>query len=86
MGIMFLEMCVPNSALVNQFSQLSLTFLQISVGVHQWSSHHSAANFASPDTFAPERWLPDAPERYHGDKRAALQPFSLGPRGCLGRG
>ena len=60
-------------------------YFQISVGVHQWSTYHSGANFASPDTFAPERWLPDSPLKYHHDDKAALQPFSLGPRGCIGK-
>lgn len=60
--------------------------LQISVGVHQWSTYRSPANFASPDSFVPERWLSDAPESYLSDEKAALQPFSLGPRGCIGKG
>ncbi|KAI4284881.1 MAG: hypothetical protein L6R38_001090 [Xanthoria sp. 2 TBL-2021] len=56
-----------------------------SVGVHQWSTYRSSANFASPDTFDPERWLPEAPTKYRSDIKAALQPFSLGPRGCIGK-
>ncbi|MCJ1352148.1 MAG: hypothetical protein MMC33_002132 [Icmadophila ericetorum] len=57
----------------------------ISVGVHQWSAFHSSTNFASPDTFDPERWLPDAPAKYSKDIKAAFQPFSLGPRVCIGK-
>ncbi|MCJ1462457.1 hypothetical protein MMC07_001059 [Pseudocyphellaria aurata] len=57
----------------------------ISVGVHQWSACRSSDNFASPDTFAPERWLPNAPAKYRDDDPAAMQPFSLGPRGCIGK-
>ncbi|KAL8720308.1 MAG: hypothetical protein Q9225_002820 [Loekoesia sp. 1 TL-2023] len=56
-----------------------------SVGVHQWSTYRSNANFASPDKFAPERWFPDPPPEYRRDNKAVLQPFSLGPRGCLGK-
>jgi len=56
---------------------------QTSVGVHPWSAYLSAGNFKDPQTFAPERWLDD--ERYANDDRAACQPFSLGPRGCLGK-
>ncbi|KAL8989050.1 MAG: hypothetical protein Q9169_008449, partial [Polycauliona sp. 2 TL-2023] len=58
----------------------------VSVGVHQWSAYRSGDNFANPDTFDPNRWLADAPTKYCNDKQAALQPFSLGPRGCIGKG
>ncbi|KAL9018606.1 MAG: hypothetical protein Q9185_004122 [Variospora sp. 1 TL-2023] len=57
-----------------------------SVGVHQWSTYRDSTNFAFPDTFDPERFLPSPPERYREDNEAALQPFSLGPRGCIGKG
>ena len=57
----------------------------ISLGVHQWSAYRDAANFAEPDTFAPERWLSDAPARFAHDRKDALQPFSHGPRNCLGK-
>ncbi|KAL8811334.1 MAG: hypothetical protein Q9223_007554, partial [Gallowayella weberi] len=58
----------------------------ISVGVHQYSTYRSASNFAYPDTFDPERWMADSPLHYRDDKKEAWQPFSLGPRGCIGRG
>ena len=29
--------------------------------------------------------MPDPPAKYRNDNRAAFQPFSLGPRGCIGR-
>ncbi|KAL9122895.1 MAG: hypothetical protein Q9187_000546 [Circinaria calcarea] len=54
----------------------------ISVGVNQWAANHTSQNFLEPEQFIPERWLDDA--KYKEDKRAVLQPFSLGPRGCLG--
>ncbi|KAL8905669.1 MAG: hypothetical protein Q9207_002483 [Kuettlingeria erythrocarpa] len=57
-----------------------------SVGVHQWSADRNDANFANPDTFDPERFLPSPPEKYRHDDAAALQPFSMGPRGCIGKG
>ncbi|KAI0532402.1 benzoate 4-monooxygenase cytochrome P450 [Xylaria digitata] len=38
------------------------------------------ANFAEPESFKPERWLGQT-----DDQLDATQPFSLGPRGCLGR-
>lgn len=41
----------------------------------------SSANFEKPMKFAPERWI-GANKK---DVLEAVQPFSLGPRGCLGR-
>jgi cytochrome P450 len=51
------------------------------VSVWQWAAYHSTRNFAQPFDFLPERWL-DNP---HGDKLDAVQPFSIGPRNCIGR-
>lgn len=51
------------------------------VSVHAWSATHSATNWSNPEEFHPERWLIEDPR----DKREASQPFSLGPRGCIGR-
>jgi len=45
--------------------------------------YRSARNFRDPHAFVPERWLGD--EKYAGDRKAALQPFSVGPRDCLGK-
>ncbi|EUC34775.1 hypothetical protein COCCADRAFT_35596 [Bipolaris zeicola 26-R-13] len=58
-----------------------------SVCVSSWSASHSAANFIEPDTFIPERFLdtPDSKARFGSDIKKAAQPFSLGPRGCIGR-
>ena len=33
----------------------------------------------------PERWLADADVRFANDKRDAVNPFSFGPRNCLGK-
>ncbi|KAJ5672847.1 hypothetical protein N7507_001974 [Penicillium longicatenatum] len=57
-----------------------------SVSVAHYSAFRGASNFAEPDSFLPERWLRDNDdERFRNDKREALQPFSLGPRACIGR-
>ncbi|ORY07929.1 cytochrome P450 [Clohesyomyces aquaticus] len=58
-----------------------------SVCVASWSAAHSAANFTDPDSFIPERFLEDPvyKERYSSDIKKAAQPFSTGPRGCIGR-
>lgn len=45
--------------------------------------HTSRAHFRDPHRFLPERWT-GAPE-FADDKRAAVQPFSVGPRDCLGK-
>ena len=63
---------------------------QTSVGVHPLSATHSEANFYKPNTFVPERWLPpnttEASAMYYNDHRDVVQPFSVGPRACLGKG
>ena len=53
------------------------------VGIPSWAACHSPLNFRDPDSFIPERWLGDA--RFAEDRREASQPFSIGPRGCIGR-
>lgn len=56
---------------------------QTAVSVSSWCAHHNPSNFKNPDAFIPERWLED-PE-YKSDLRLASRPFSLGPRGCIGK-
>ena len=51
--------------------------------VSSYPTAHSERNFKDPDIFVPERWMGDA--RYAGDKRDSMQPFSFGPRNCLGK-
>ncbi|GKT40265.1 cytochrome P450 monooxygenase dtxS2 [Colletotrichum spaethianum] len=59
------------------------------VGVHQSSAGLSTSNFAQPESFLPERWLPnvaqDPSSPFYADKRDAIQPFSYGPRNCVGK-
>jgi len=54
------------------------------VSVSSWCAHHSSANFKDPDSFIPERWLEGA-NHFAGDLKLAHRPFSLGPRGCIGK-
>ncbi|KAI5921296.1 cytochrome P450 [Camillea tinctor] len=56
----------------------------ISVSVHATSSSRDPKYFKDPDTFVPERWMGDP--AYKDDQRDARQPFSFGPRACLGMG
>ncbi|KAK1517728.1 BCL4p [Colletotrichum costaricense] len=51
------------------------------VFTHAWTLTHSEGYFSDPKSFKPERWL-DAGST---DVREASQPFSMGPRGCLGQ-
>ncbi|KAH7150522.1 cytochrome P450 [Dactylonectria estremocensis] len=53
------------------------------VGVNHLSTYHSSANFHRAHEFVPERWLED--EQQTRDARASFQPFSTGPRSCLGK-
>ncbi|EME77267.1 uncharacterized protein MYCFIDRAFT_191444 [Pseudocercospora fijiensis CIRAD86] len=53
-----------------------------SVAVSSWAASHNPVNFRDCDSFIPERWLDKA---YDTDYKKAAQPFSLGPRGCIGR-
>ncbi|EEY20411.1 isotrichodermin C-15 hydroxylase [Verticillium alfalfae VaMs.102] len=56
------------------------------VEVQQWSANHSTDNWADPWTFRPERFLDSEEEAAaKGNKFEALQPFSVGPRNCIGR-
>ena len=45
--------------------------------------YHTEKYFKRPYEFIPERWLGD-PE-FDSDRKDALQPFSYGPRACIGR-
>ncbi|KAK0724599.1 putative cytochrome P450 monooxygenase [Lasiosphaeris hirsuta] len=54
------------------------------VSVWNWATYHLESNWTDPFSYRPERFLHDP--RYAGDKLDSLQPFSLGPRNCVGRG
>jgi cytochrome P450 len=62
----------------------------IDVGVPIYAIHHNPACFPRPFDFLPERWLQDQQiNPLHdrlGDAQAAFNPFSIGPRGCIGKG
>lgn len=47
-----------------------------------WSVTHDPQYFSSPEEFLPERWMES---HSTSDVKEASQPFSLGPRQCLGR-
>ncbi len=51
------------------------------VAVPIWQMHRNERYFPNPESFAPERFLPDAP----AIPRGAFMPFGAGPRFCLGQ-
>lgn len=58
------------------------------VGTAIYSIHHHAEYYPQPESFIPERWL--AEEGYSTSAQievahAAFNPFSIGPRGCIGK-
>jgi cytochrome P450 len=64
--------------------------LQTVVAVYQLPAFTLSENFALHDRFLPERWLPaDHPERPKEtltDRQEVFQPFSVGPKNCIGKG
>jgi cytochrome P450 len=53
------------------------------VYVSQHAANHSERNFREPEEYVPERWMGD--EEYRDDVRESVNPFSFGPRNCLGK-
>lgn len=90
-GAIILDQLVPGNVsphgdikiLVDKTSPLK-TPLQVQVWVHQYATFHSAENFASPESFIPDRWLDDN-HNFNSDDKDALQPFSIGPQNCIGQ-
>ncbi|KAM7212583.1 Cytochrome P450 [Rhypophila decipiens] len=56
------------------------------VGVPLYSIHHSDRYYDSPFEYKPERWLEDDGTGSIERGRSVFNPFSLGMRGCLGKG
>ncbi|PMD53922.1 cytochrome P450 monooxygenase-like protein [Hyaloscypha bicolor E] len=79
---LFSRKMLPGGAVINGY----FIPANASVGVLQYGAFRSASNFADPDSFIPERWLEPREERFMEDKRNVLQPFSVGPRNCIGQG
>ena len=63
---------------------LKLTIAQTIVFVTNLAAYRNPNNFREPYSFIPERWL-SKNEEFAADKKHALQPFSTGPRVCLGK-
>ena len=53
-----------------------------------YAASRSKSNFYLPDDYLPERWLEGSSTegfKYYNDERAVVQPFSVGPRSCIGK-
>jgi cytochrome P450 len=56
------------------------------VEVQPWSINHSSENWTDPWKFNPDRFLRGEDEaKKEGNILEASQPFSWGPRNCIGR-
>ncbi|RAR04126.1 cytochrome P450 monooxygenase-like protein [Stemphylium lycopersici] len=53
------------------------------VGIPQYAQNRSSHHFTHPELFAPERFL--GAKEFESDKRHVIQPFSVGPRNCIGQ-
>jgi cytochrome P450 len=59
----------------------------MTVGVNHYSAYRHPSNFQEPNSFLPERWLPETRDAhpFNNDNKECMQPFSYGPRNCLGK-
>nr|ULA45394.1 cytochrome P450 monooxygenase NecC [Nectria sp. HLS206] len=55
------------------------------VYVSQYAANRSPTHFHLADEFHPERWIPGEDLAFKNDKKEVAQPFSVGPRNCLGQ-
>lgn len=55
----------------------------ITIGIPHYAAYRSSRNFKNSEKYAPERFLGD--KEYAEDKRSVIQPFSVGPRNCIGQ-
>ncbi|RFU79370.1 cytochrome p450 [Trichoderma arundinaceum] len=53
------------------------------IDIWYWTMFHHPDYWVQAEDFIPERWLGDP--RFENDKRQIFTPFSVGPRGCIGK-
>ena len=69
---------------INCIQDTSANQWQTFVQVSNLAASLSPSNFTDPESFIAERWLGTDP-RFSADKKQASQPFSVGPRNCVGQ-
>lgn len=55
------------------------------MGIHIYSVHRKEEDFADANLFRPERWMEGASEEQSHNNSKAANPFSLGPKACIGK-
>ena len=56
------------------------------VSIQAYALNRDGGYFHRPDSFHPERWLAESKDSAFGkDRRDGFQPFSIGPRSCIGQ-
>ena len=60
------------------------------VGVPHYAIHHNSEYYPQPFEYKPERWIADSEPNVTAGSvsfgQSAFCPFSIGPRGCIGKG
>lgn len=60
------------------------------VGVPHYAIHHNPEYYPQPFEYRPERWIAEAEPNVTAESvalgQSAFCPFSVGPRGCIGKG
>ena len=68
---------------------LTSAHTQTVVSVYQVAAYSASSNFSHPEQFVPERWLatndPEYPDWATSDQIEVFEPFSTGPRNCIGK-
>ncbi|OLN87487.1 Isotrichodermin C-15 hydroxylase 13 [Colletotrichum chlorophyti] len=81
------ELPIPHAKVLAERESLLRGFrAQTILSIWQYAMYHSTRNFTQPESFIPERWLNEETDaNFSHDRKEAFQPFSFGPRDCIGR-
>lgn len=74
---------LPDNLIGRCTERIKLIRTQTVVTINMFAAYRSPTNFADPDKYHPERWLGDP--RFASDDKGVFQPFSMGPRSCIGK-